>query len=30
MTKASERQLAMNLACEWAADKIRCCNVAPW
>lgn len=30
MTKASEAQLSKNLACEWAADGIRCCNVAPW
>lgn len=30
MTKAAEAQLAKNLACEWAADGIRACNVAPW
>lgn len=30
MTKASLNQLAKNLACEWAADRIRVNSVAPW
>ncbi|KAJ1254523.1 hypothetical protein BS78_K040500 [Paspalum vaginatum] len=30
MTKGAMNQLAKNLACEWAVDKIRVNSVAPW
>lgn len=30
MTKGAMNQLAKNLACEWAKDKIRVNSIAPW